>query len=64
MPLGLQAKLLRFLEDKKIPAARERSRTDVDVRVIAATNRLVTELLAKQKETSGKISFIDLRHLN
>jgi len=47
MPLGLQAKLLRFLEDKKIRPLGSGVERDVDVRVIAATNRLVTELLAK-----------------
>lgn len=47
MPLGLQAKLLRFLEDKKIRPLGSGVERNVDVRVIAATNRLVTELLAK-----------------
>lgn len=47
MPLGLQAKLLRFLEDKKIRPLGSGVEREVDVRVIAATNRLVADLLAK-----------------
>ena len=39
LPLMAQAKLLRFLEDKKIPPGRQRSRGHTaDVRIIAASN--------------------------
>ena len=39
MPLALQAKLLRFLQDKRIERIGGRTVIPVDVRVIAATNR-------------------------
>jgi two-component system, NtrC family, response regulator PilR len=47
MPLALQAKLLRFLEDKKIRPLGSGKEIDVDVRIIAATNKTFTELLEK-----------------
>ena len=47
MPTGLQAKLLRFLEDKKIRPLGSSKEIDVDVRVIAATNRPFKDLLEK-----------------
>ncbi|TAN43423.1 MAG: sigma-54-dependent Fis family transcriptional regulator [Nitrospirae bacterium] len=39
MPLSLQAKLLRFLEDKKVRPIGGSSEIDVDVRIIAASNK-------------------------
>lgn len=39
MPLGTQAKLLRVLEERKLRRLGSRSEQDVDVRVLAATNR-------------------------
>jgi|GEM_PF-205858 len=46
MPLGMQAKLLRVLEERKIERVGGHERIDVDVRVIAATNRdLAQEVL-------------------
>ena len=47
MPQSLQAKLLRFLEDKKIRPIGSGSEIEVDVRIIAATNKALTELLDK-----------------
>ena len=43
MPTGLQAKLLRALEESEITRVGGRSPIGVDVRVIAATNRSVAE---------------------
>ncbi len=45
MPQALQAKLLRFLEDKKIRPLGSGNETEVDVRVLAATNKHLSELL-------------------
>ncbi len=39
MPVGTQAKLLRVLEERKLRRLGARSEQDVDVRVLAATNR-------------------------
>jgi len=47
MPQSLQAKLLRFLEDKKIRPLGSGKEIEVDVRIIAATNRTFKELLEK-----------------
>ena len=45
MPLSLQAKLLRVLEDKEYYPLGSRRTTRADVRIIAATNRNLEELL-------------------
>ncbi|MCC6347488.1 MAG: sigma-54-dependent Fis family transcriptional regulator [Nitrospirales bacterium] len=47
MPLSLQAKLLRFLEEKKIRPIGSGNEIEVDVRVIAATNKNLKELSEK-----------------
>jgi two-component system, NtrC family, response regulator PilR len=47
MPMPLQAKLLRFLEDKKIRPLGSGKEIEVDVRIIAATNKTFKELLEK-----------------
>lgn len=43
MPLTMQAKLLRFLEDSKVRRLGARNEFKVDVRVLAATNRNLKE---------------------
>jgi two-component system response regulator PilR (NtrC family) len=47
MPSGLQAKLLRFLEDKKIRPIGSNSEIEVNVRVISATNKNIPDILQK-----------------
>ncbi len=47
MPLSLQAKMLRFLEDKKIRPIGSSSEIDVDVRIVSATNKDLTGMLEK-----------------
>jgi len=49
MPLGQQAKLLRVLEERKVSKVGSRETIDVDVRVIAASNKNLEELTEKNK---------------
>jgi DNA-binding NtrC family response regulator len=46
MPVGTQAKLLRVLEERKLRRLGARAEIDVDVRVLAATNRSPDESIA------------------
>lgn len=64
MPLPLQAKLLRFLEDKKIRPLGSGKETEVDVRVIAATNKTFKELIEKgefREDLYYRLSTFELR---
>jgi DNA-binding NtrC family response regulator len=47
MPVGTQAKLLRVLEDRKVRRLGSRVETPVDVRVLAATNKVPEEAVAR-----------------
>ncbi len=49
MPLAMQAKLLRFLEDGIIIPVGSNKQIVVDVRVISATNQDLTQLIEKRK---------------
>ncbi|MCK6457049.1 MAG: sigma-54 dependent transcriptional regulator [Phycisphaerae bacterium] len=49
MPEPLQAKLLRFLEEKTFRRVGGTSDIQVDVRIIAATNRNIDQLVAERK---------------
>jgi DNA-binding NtrC family response regulator len=49
MPIGTQAKLLRVLEERKLRRLGGRTEQDVDVRVLAATNRDPQDAVAKQE---------------
>lgn len=48
MPIGMQAKLLRVLEDSRVRRLGGKVEIAVDVRVLAATNRPVQEALEKK----------------
>lgn len=47
MPIQTQAKLLRVLEDRKLRRLGSKSETAIDVRVLAATNKVPEEAVAK-----------------
>jgi len=47
MPVATQAKLLRVLEDRKLRRLGSKSETTVDVRVLAATNKVPEEAVAR-----------------
>src|SRR5438045_2673940 len=46
MPIGTQAKLLRVLEDRKLRRLGSKVETSVDVRVLAATNKIPDEAVS------------------
>src|SRR5256714_12892406 len=47
MPAGTQAKLLRVLEERKLRRLGSKVETDVDVRVLAATNKVPEDAVAR-----------------
>jgi transcriptional regulator with PAS, ATPase and Fis domain len=47
MPVGTQAKLLRVLEDRKLRRLGSKVETPVDVRVLASTNKVPDEAVAR-----------------
>ncbi len=49
MPLALQAKLLRFLQERQFERVGGRTQINVDVRLVCATNRDLKELVAAGK---------------
>jgi DNA-binding NtrC family response regulator len=49
MPFGLQAKLLRALEEKKIKRVGSNKVIDVDIRLISATNQDINQLIKDRK---------------
>ena len=49
MPLSLQAKLLRFLQDRKIERVGGRQEISVNVRIVCATNRDLQTMIREQQ---------------
>ena len=47
LPLGLQAKLLRVLEERRFERVGGQKAIEVDVRVVAATNRDLAEMVKR-----------------
>lgn len=61
MPHSLQAKLLRFLEDKKIRPIGGANEIDVDVRVIAASNKDLTNEAVFRKDLFFRIATFEIK---
>ena len=49
MPMSIQVKLLRVLENKQVERVGDHTPITIDVRIITATNRNLSELVQKQK---------------
>ncbi len=49
MPIHLQSKLLRAIEEKKIKRVGDNAELDVDVRIISATNKNIEKLIEENK---------------
>jgi DNA-binding NtrC family response regulator len=64
MPVGTQAKLLRVLEERKIRRLGARSEQEVDVRVLAATNRAPGEAVAEGHLRSDLYYRLNVFHIH
>ncbi|TNE38074.1 MAG: PEP-CTERM-box response regulator transcription factor [Alphaproteobacteria bacterium] len=49
MPIGLQAKMLRFIQERKIERIGGRKEISVDVRIVSATNQDLSRAIAEQR---------------
>jgi DNA-binding NtrC family response regulator len=63
MPAGTQAKLLRVLEDSKVRRLGSKSEVAVDVRVLAATNKVPEEAVAKGQLRSDLYFRLNVVHI-
>jgi DNA-binding NtrC family response regulator len=64
MPVGTQAKLLRVLEERKLRRLGARTEQEVDVRVLAATNRDPAEAVAKGNLRSDLYYRLNVFHID
>jgi len=64
MPAGTQAKLLRVLEERKLRRLGARTEQDVDVRVLAATNRDPAEAVSRGELRSDLYYRLNVFHIN
>jgi DNA-binding NtrC family response regulator len=64
MPAGTQAKLLRVLEERKLRRIGGRTEQDVDVRVLAATNRDPAEAIARGELRSDLFYRLNVFHID
>jgi DNA-binding NtrC family response regulator len=63
MPSGTQAKLLRVLEDSKVRRLGSKSEVSVDVRVLAATNKVPEDAVAKGQLRSDLYFRLNVVHI-
>ena len=64
MPLALQAKLLRFLQDRVVERIGGRQRIPVDVRIVCATNKDLPEIIKRgefREDLYDRISEVTVR---
>ncbi len=64
MPVGTQAKLLRVLEERKLRRLGARTEQDVDVRVLAATNRDPADAVAQGHLRSDLYYRLNVFHIH
>jgi DNA-binding NtrC family response regulator len=64
MPIGTQAKLLRVLEDRKLRRLGARNEQDVNVRVLAATNRDPEQAVTEGKLRSDLFYRLNVFHIH
>jgi DNA-binding NtrC family response regulator len=64
MPIGTQAKLLRVLEERKLRRLGARNEQDVNVRVLAATNRNPEEAVAAGQLRSDLFYRLNVFHIH
>src|SRR5947209_1059672 len=64
MPVGTQAKLLRVLEERKLRRLGARNEIDVDVRVLAATNREPEDAIENGKLRSDLFYRLNVFHIH
>jgi DNA-binding NtrC family response regulator len=64
MPIGTQAKLLRVLEERKLRRLGARTEVDVDVRVLAATNRAPEDAISSGSLRSDLFYRLNVFHIH
>src|SRR6202041_429514 len=64
MPIGTQAKLLRVLEERKLRRLGAKSEIDVDVRVLAATNRSPEQAIEQNSLRSDLYYRLNVFHIH
>ena len=64
MPIGTQAKLLRVLEERKLRRLGARTEIDVDVRVLAATNRSPEQAIEQNQLRSDLYYRLNVFHIH
>ncbi len=64
MPMNLQAKMLRAIEEKKITRVGETSQVETDFRIISATNHELDQLVAEKRFRLDLIHRLNTLHIH